>query len=280
MIKFNAKKKTEEIISWIRWYFEKNGNENTPAIVAVSGGTDSSVVLALCKEALGTDRVVAVLLPRGEQEDIRYSYTACTVCGIPEKNIYEINIDELCNTFVDCVSTFTLNVPEKNYNCMYINFPARIRMNVTYAISAIRGGRVANTCNLSEDWVGYATKFGDTAGDFSPLADITKTEVREIGKALGLPDTLVYKTPTDGLCGKTDEDNLGFTYATLDNYIRTKECSDEQIKNKIDTLHYANLHKLKPMPKFHYRPDRIKAAIERRKVNESTPSAEPEHEEG
>lgn len=269
MIKFNAKKKTEQLIEWIRWYFDKNGNADTTAVVGVSGGKDSSVVLKLCTEALGADRVVAVLLPRGEQYDIRYAYTACTVCGIPDSNIYEINIEDICKEFI-YVMPYGTKSPEGRIKCMETNFPARIRMSVLYGISALRGGRVANTCNLSEDWVGYATKYGDAAGDFSPLSNFTVTEVKELGRVLGLPDCLVDKTPTDGLCGKTDEDNLGFTYDVLDRYIREKVCDDEAIKEKIDKMHYANIHKLKPMPKFNYRPDRIEANLKRRAEDEVT----------
>lgn len=260
MIEFNAKQKTKEVIDWIRDYFKENGNDKTTAVVGVSGGKDSSVVLKLCAEALGADRVVAVLLPRDVQDDIRYSYTAVTVCGIPTKNIYEVNIGEICNQFNLAIPHIS-GVSSDRVKCMKTNYPARIRMTTLYAISALVGGRVANTCNLSEDWVGYATKYGDAAGDFSPLANFTVQEVIAIGRELGLPEALICKTPTDGLCGKTDEDNLGFTYTTLDKYIRTKEC-DEETKEKIDKLHYANLHKLKPMPKFHYRPDR-----EEKKVN-------------
>ena len=113
-------------------------------------------------------------------------------------------------------------------------------------------GRVANTCNYSEDYVGYATKFGDAAGDFSPLSYLTVTEVKAIGRELGLPTKLIDKTPTDGLCGKTDEDNLGFTYDVLDRYIRTGEIDDLDIKAKIDSMHKKNLFKLRPMDAFEY----------------------------
>jgi NAD+ synthase len=109
---------------------------------------------------------------------------------------------------------------------------------------------VANTCNLSEDWVGYATKFGDAAGDFSPISDLTVTEVKAVGAELGLSEKFTGKTPIDGLCGKTDEDNLGFSYAVLDRYIREGVCEDGAVKEKIDRLHSMNLHKLLPMPAF------------------------------
>ena len=133
-----------------------------------------------------------------------------------------------------------------------INLPARIRMSTLYAVSQSVNGRVANTCNLSEDWVGYATRYGDGAGDFSPLSALTVTEIKLIGHELNLPPELVDKVPTDGLCGKTDEDNLGFTYDALDKYIRTGICEDENIKKRIDDMHNKNLFKLLPMPRFEY----------------------------
>ena len=270
MIEFNANKKTQEVIDWIKFYFSKNGDENTVAVVGVSGGKDSSVVLKLCTEALGADRVVAVLLPRGKQDDIRYAYTACTVCGIPDTNVYEINIEEICNAFADTIAPYAVRSSTQRVDCMKTNYPARVRMSVLYGISALRGGRVANTCNLSEDWVGYATKYGDAAGDFSPLSNFTVTEVKQIGRVLGLPSCLIDKVPTDGLCGKTDEENLGFIYDTLDKYIRTGEC-DEETKRVIDTKHYANIHKLKPMPKFNYRPDRMEAKTNEGSHSKSNP---------
>lgn len=127
-------------------------------------------------------------------------------------------------------------------------------MATLYAISQSVNGRVANTCNLSEDWVGYATRYGDAAGDFSPLSQLTVSEVKAIGRELGLPSELVNKTPIDGLCGKTDEDNLGFTYDILDKYIRTGEIDNKDIKNKIDSMHEKNLFKLQLMPSFQYSP--------------------------
>jgi len=257
MSKFNAKTKIGEITEWICHYFEKNGNPNTCAVVGVSGGCDSSVVLKLCVDALGADRVIAVLMPNGAQNDIHYAYAVCEKCKIPSHNICEINIKSICSTYADAISEFKRNMPDRNIAIMETNYPARIRMSVLYGISALRGGRVANTCNLSEDWIGYSTKYGDSAGDFSPLANFTKTEVKLIGKELGLPKFLVEKVPSDGLSGRTDEENFGFTYSDLDKYIREGIC-DSRIKERIDELHYANIHKLKVIPKFYYRPDREK----------------------
>ena len=123
-------------------------------------------------------------------------------------------------------------------------------MTTLYAVSQSVNGRVVNTCNLSEDWVGYSTRYGDAAGDFSPMANLTVTEVKEIGRVLGLPDVLVDKVPIDGLCGKTDEENLGFTYAELDVYIREGIIEDKAKKEIIDRKHNANLFKLQLMPAF------------------------------
>jgi NAD+ synthase len=131
-----------------------------------------------------------------------------------------------------------------------INMAPRLRMTTLYAISQSNNGRVVNTCNLSEDWVGYSTRYGDAAGDFSPLGGLTVQEVVAIGKVLGLPIELVEKAPSDGLTGLTDEDNLGFTYAVLDKYIRTGVCEDEATKALIDHKHVTNLFKLKPIPHF------------------------------
>ncbi|MCI8521926.1 MAG: NAD(+) synthase, partial [Lachnospiraceae bacterium] len=131
-----------------------------------------------------------------------------------------------------------------------INLPPRLRMAVLYAVSQSRNGRVVNTCNLSEDWVGYSTRYGDSAGDFSPLSDLTVREVKLVGRAAGLLEELIEKVPSDGLCGKSDEDNLGFTYEVLDRYIRTGEIEDGAVKEKIDRLHERNLFKLQLMPKF------------------------------
>lgn len=240
---FDAEKVKNDIVEWIRDFFEKNG-KGCNAVVAISGGKDSSVVAALCVEALGRDRVIGVLLPCGVQADIDCSKLLVEHLGI--KN-YTINIEAAVNGVFDAAPDEV-----EITNQARINLPPRIRMAVTYAVSQSCNGRVANTCNLSEDWVGYATRYGDGAGDFSPLAKLTVTEVRAVGRALGLPPVLVDKVPIDGLCGKTDEENLGFTYDMLDKYIRTGVCEDEEKKQRIDRLHEINKFKLELMPCFSF----------------------------
>lgn len=240
---FDAKKVKNEIIDWLREWEECNG-KGCNFIVGISGGKDSSVVAALLVEAFGKDRVIGVKMPYGEQLDIEYSDMLINHLGIKS---YTMNIYDAVNGVIQQFSS-EISVSSQTIT----NLPARIRMATLYAISQSLNGRVANTCNYSEDYVGYATKFGDAAGDFSPLSYLTVTEVKAIGRELGLPNKLIDKTPTDGLCGKTDEDNLGFTYDVLDRYIRTGEIDDLDIKAKIDSMHEKNLFKLRPMDAFEY----------------------------
>jgi NAD+ synthase len=242
---FDAKKVKNEIVKWIQDFFYKNGKDCN-AVVGISGGKDSSVVAALCVEALGKDRVIGVLMPQGNQPDIDYSKMLCDHLGIVN---FTVDIFNVCRNIKHQVKDNTGGHWSAQSST---NLPARIRMAVLYAVSQTVNGRVANTCNLSEDWVGYATRYGDAAGDFSPLSRLTVTEVKAIGRELGLPSELVDKVPTDGLCGKTDEDNLGFTYDMLDRYIRTGEIESEELKQKIDTMHKKNLFKLALMPSFEY----------------------------
>lgn len=238
---FDALKVKNECIEWIREFFKNNGPDCN-AVVGISGGKDSSVAAALCVEALGKDRVIGVLMPQGEQHDIDMAYLLVNTLGIKH---FVVNIGETIESLIK-------SMPEDMAlsNQARVNLPPRIRMATLYAVSQSNNGRVVNTCNLSEDWVGYSTRYGDAAGDFSPMSNLTVTEVKEIGRILGLPNILVDKTPIDGLCGKTDEENLGFTYAELDVYIRTGVIEDTEKQALIDKKHKANLFKLQMMPTF------------------------------
>ncbi len=238
---FQVEKTVDALVLWIQKFFEENG-KGCPAVLGISGGKDSSVVAALCAKALGKENVVGVLMPCGLQADIDASYDLVNHLGIRH---VVINIK-------DAVEGLTGAMPKEMplSRQAEVNLPPRIRMATVYAVSQCVGGRVANTCNLSEDWVGYSTRYGDAAGDFSPLSHLTVQEVKAIGHYLGLPTHLVEKAPSDGLCGKTDEDNLGFTYAELDRYIREGKIDDPEKKALIDKKHKANLFKLQPMPSF------------------------------
>ena len=239
MYQFDAEKTKNECVRWIRDFFEENG-PGCNAVIGISGGKDSSIVAALCAEALGKDRVIGVLMPNGEQADIDMAKLLVAHLGIRH---YIVNIHDACEGVIKNIP-FALSKQSRE------NLPPRIRMSTLYAVSQSHNGRVANTCNLSEDWVGYSTRYGDSAGDFSPCSHLTVQEMKAIGRLLGLPNALVDKAPADGLCGKTDEDNLGFTYAELDRYIREEIAPEPAKKERIDRLHKINAFKLKLMPSF------------------------------
>ena len=238
---FDALRIKNECVAWIRDFFENNG-KGCNAVVGISGGKDSSVAAALCVEALGADRVIGVLMPQGEQHDIDMAHLLVNHLGIKH---FVVNVK-------DAVDGVLKNLPKeiKITPQTVQNIPPRVRMTTLYAVSQSLNGRVCNTCNLPEDWVGYSTRYGDSVGDFSPMSHLTVTEVKQIGHILGLPEELVEKTPIDGLCGKTDEENLGFTYAELDIYIRTGKIEDKAKKELIDKKHKLNLFKLELMPSF------------------------------
>lgn len=235
---------TEKCVEWIAKWFEKNGPKS-PAVIGISGGKDSSVVAALCKEALGAERVFGVMMPNSVQSDIDVSRNLVDFLRIPNA---EINVGRS----VEAVRSSIAQSGIEFTNQMTINIPPRIRMTTLYAASQCMNGRVSNNCNRSENYVGYSTLFGDAAGDFSPLANLTVAEVKIIGRCLGLPEKFVEKVPADGLSDKTDEDNFGFSYEQLDTYILTGYCEDENVKEKIDRRHAANLFKLQPMPEFEF----------------------------
>ena len=247
----NPEQVKNEIVQWIRDYFKKNGPK-CDAVVGVSGGKDSSVTAALLAEALGKDRVVGVMMPNGVQSDISDSREIVSLLGIPNVTVnIQDGVNGLSGAINQALNESGLGADALSRDSM-INMPPRLRMSTLYAIAQAlpNGGRVANTCNRSEDYIGYSTKYGDAAGDFSPLANLLVHEVIQLGEVLGVPERLTKKAPSDGLSGMTDEDKIGFTYAVLDHYVLTNECEDEEIKKKIDRMHTLNLHKLQLMPAF------------------------------
>ena len=238
---FDALKIKNDCIEWIQDFFAKNGPDCN-AVIGISGGKDSSIAAALCVEALGPDRVIGVLMPCGVQHDIDCAYALVNHLGIRH---YVVNIKDAVDGIKAAMPADLVLSTQA-----ITNLPPRIRMSTLYAVSQSCNGRVVNTCNLSEDWVGYSTRYGDAAGDFSPLSRLTVAEVKQIGLLLDLPAFLVEKIPIDGLCGKTDEENLGFLYSELDRYIRTGEIDDPKKKERIDRMHERNLFKLQLMPCF------------------------------
>ena len=246
-MKFDAKKVLNELTVWIRDWFEENGRDCN-AIVGISGGKDSSVAAALCARALGVDRVIGVLMPNGEQSDIAMSRLLVEHLGIRH---FVVNIHDGYQGLLGEVRRQLGDVSRDTE----INLAPRLRMATLYAVAQSNNGRVANTCNLSEDWVGYSTRYGDSAGDFRPLSMLCVREVKALGRELGLPECLVEKVPIDGLCGQTDEEKLGFTYAALDAYIRDGVEPDAATKARIDRLYKLNRFKVRFMDVFPYRPE-------------------------
>lgn len=241
---FDAVKVKNDLVDWIKLWFSNNG-QDCNAVIGISGGLDSTVVAALCTEALGKNRVIGVLMPRGIQRDICFADMLCDHLGISK---YEINIKDMYSDITIGTQLSGVKLSEQ----ALINISPRLRMTVLFAVAQSLNGRVSCNSNLSESYVGYSTIFGDSAGSFAPLKNLTKTEVKLIAKELGLPMMLVEKEPSDGLCGKTDEDNFGFTYAVLDKYIRTGEIEDLEIKERIDRMHECNLFKTQPIASFPY----------------------------
>ena len=237
---------THDCIQWIRNWFAENGPDS-PAVIGISGGKDSSTVAALCLEALGRDRVFGVLMPNGVQCDIDVSHQLVQHLGIPHATVnIKDSVDAVKRTVLEGIGKDALSAQ------VNINLPPRIRMATLYAVSQNMNGRVSNNCNRSENYVGYSTIFGDAAGDFSPLGNLTVAEVKCVGRCLGLPEVFVEKPPADGLSDRTDEDALGFTYEALDTYILTGHYASEEEKEKMDRRHKANLFKLRPMPEFEF----------------------------
>lgn len=237
---------TTNLVNWIKDMMENTGGYK--AVIGISGGKDSSVVAALCVRALGKENVVGILMPNGIQDDISY---ARELCSFLEIHSIEMNIIDIFNGINHSLSKVNKSIVPEISQQTSLNLPPRIRMTVLYALSqSISNSRVINTSNLSEDWIGYATIYGDTAGAFSPLGMLTSDEVIQIGHYIGLPDKFIYKKPSDGLTGKTDEDVFGFSYEVLNKYIRDEKIEDKEIKNKIDNMHKNSRFKFLPIPMF------------------------------
>ena len=239
---FSAREQLPGLLDWMR--AQMKACYGKTAVVGISGGKDSSVVAALCREAYGREHVVGVLMPDGVQPDIDYSNGLVEFLGIRH---YTVNIHAAVRGVLDEMER--LNLPPTRQTT--VNLPSRIRMSTLYAVAqSVEGGIVLNTSNLSEDWVGYCTVYGDSAGAFSPLGMYTTEEVIALGAALGLPEKFLLKPPSDGLTGLTDEDNLGFTYHAVNEYVRRGVC-DPEIKAQIDAKHRASRFKFQTLPVYH-----------------------------
>ena len=235
---FNPELEIQNMITEIKKYFVQNGGETTKAIIGISGGKDSTIAAALLVRALGAENVFGVLMPCGEQADIADSYKVVEYLHIPH---VEVNIGQAMEQLTEAIPGGLFGKNE----VYYTNTPARLRMTTLYGIAALVGGRVVHTGNASEMYVGYTTKFGDMAGDFSIFYDFYVREILAIGDALNLPTELVHKAPGDGMTGKTDEDNFGFTYEVLDAYLLDNETPSYEVLRLIEERHKRNAHKMR-----------------------------------
>lgn len=242
-MEFDAKYQSEKIVEWIRDWFENHSGNAKGIVIGISGGKDSTVVAALCAKAIGKDKVFGVLMPNDHQSDIEDSIKVCQTIGIGYKIV---NIGDI---YAEILSTLRLEDIILSFHTR-TNIPPRIRMTILYAIGQELSYRVAGTGNASEAFVGYFTKWGDGAYDFNPIANLTVEQVVEVGNAIGLPYELVHKTPSDGLCGKSDEENLGFSYEDISDYMNFGSCKNEEIANKIKKMHEYNAHKLSQPMKY------------------------------
>ena len=246
MREFNVEKQTKQLIEYTREWFNKFGTD-TRAVIGISGGKDSSVTAAVLKEAIGAERIRAIIMPNGEMSDLDDAKLLVEHLGLTSEII------PITDYYNAAIATFEKANTFEVTSDLRINLAPRLRMSTLYAVAQGQGvtSFVVNTCNASEDYVGYSTKYGDAAGDVSLLQDFTVTEVLQIGEYLGLPEKLVHKTPSDGLSGMSDEDKLGFKYAQLDEYISgNKEGIPADIISSIERKHVANLHKLELMPAY------------------------------
>ena len=240
-MEFNAKLQLAGLLEWMNEQMKNCGGKT--AVIGISGGKDSSTVAALAVAAYGRENVYGVLMPDGVQPDIDYSNGLVEVLDIPHCTF---NIHDATSGILNEMERVGLD-PSRQTK---VNLPSRIRMATLYAIAqTVPGGIVINTSNLSEDWVGYCTIYGDSAGAFSPLGMYTTEEVIALGRELGLPEKYLVKAPSDGLTGLTDEDNLGFTYHAVNEYIR-KGVVDPEIKEKIDHKHKVSRFKFQTLPVY------------------------------
>ena len=236
MEQFDAKQQLAGLLDWMRVQMKACGGKT--AVIGISGGKDSSGVAAY-----GRENVVGVLMPDGVQPDIDYSNGLVEHLGIRS---YTFNIQGGTRGLLDEMDRIGLEASRQTK----VNLPSRIRMTTLYAIAqSVDGGIVINTSNLSEDWVGYCTIYGDSAGAFSPLGMYTTEEVIALGAELGLPERFLIKPPSDGLTGKTDEDNLGFTYHAVNEYVR-RGVVDPAIKEQIDRKHKISRFKFQTLPVY------------------------------
>jgi NAD+ synthase len=259
----------EGIVSFLKNYQERTHVKGY--VLGISGGKDSTVVAKLLVDSIGKENVLGVLMPNGEQKDINDSIRICEFLNIQYLRVdIESTFLTLLNSIERTILKDSINVgiPNLTSNGVKIiisekaltNVAPRIRMTILYAIAQSVGYRVAGTSNASELFIGWGTKWGDLASDINPISQLTCSEVISLGDYMGLPYDLIHKTPADGLTGKSDEENFGFTYKELDTLIVKQrnltctgriQCAFTEQELKILKLHEAAYHK-DHVIKIHY----------------------------
>jgi NAD+ synthase len=206
MLKIDSGLVEKILVAFIKDCVRKAGFRN--AVVGVSGGLDSAVVLALCRKALGAGHTFALLLPyrASAPESTTHGRAVCRKFKVPFE---VIDISPAVDAYFDrCPAESKLQVGNK---C------ARERMSVLYDHSVRKKALVAGTSNKSELLVGYSTQFGDSAAAFQPIGDLYKTQVVELARHLGVPAEIIDKKPSADLWpGQTDEGEIGIAYKDLD----------------------------------------------------------------
>lgn len=237
---FNPDKEAARVVTWTRQFLDEF--HDRPLVIGISGGKDSTITAAALAEAVGPNRILGVLLPNGKQNDIG---VARRVCDFLEIQHVQLNIFPMYDAMLRQIKLNIPNMRNEVFNSIVrSNAPCRCRTTMLYTIANQFHGRVVNTCNLSESYVGYDTKWGDQCGDFNLFQDYTASEVKAMGYSLGVAKEFIEKAPDDGMCGQTDEERWGFTYEYLDAWLRSTRGHENETDRKIIEMHQAAMHKL------------------------------------
>lgn len=243
-MEFDAKQEVENIVQFVRNYFSEH--KLGGAVIGLSGGKDSAVVLALLHLALGKENVVALTLPcHSKNEDRSLADVVAKRYGVKVVNV------DLSSTYDSEVETIAKSFKATDEELLNsnINLKPRLRTSVLYYFAAAlsqvhkKPYIVVGTSNKCELYVGYFTKGGDNVYDLSLIADFDVQEVIKLGEVLGVPAEVLYRAPSDGISGSTDEEKLGVTYKDISKYINDPNSVEKEVGAKIKKLHESNFHK-------------------------------------
>lgn len=211
-------------------------------VLGLSGGVDSSLVAAICKNAVGKDHLTCIAMPiESLPEDLDDAKEVAKQLDV------ELIVIDGSETFRQTKKAFE-DIGVELDRATLSNLKARIRMCILYAYAQKHRGLVVGTDNADEKYTGYFTKYGDGGVDLLPIAHLLKGEVHEACLLYGLDKRLAYRVPSAGLFkGQTDESEMGITYKDLDDYLLGKEV-DPKVVERIEYLHRISEHKRVPIP--------------------------------